>query len=355
MRFVLPLCLLFSATAAAADEPPRPRNSGIVNLQVENDVWANGSDRHYTNGIRLSYLTAPRDCATGDTCLGRVLRTAAELVPFFKMGEELRISYSVGQNIYTPDDISVTELIPGERPYAGWLYGGIGFVSKNSYTSRPDREYNRIDNFEINIGVVGPASGGGWIHRNWHDLFDMPEPRGWAHQLRNEPGLVVIYERVWQFKQDMNLVPGLELDFAPSIGAAVGNVFTHGAAGVRLRVGKNLPDGFGPPRIRPSLPGSDYFEPRENKYGLYGFAGVEGRAVARNIFLDGNTFRDSHSVEKKHFVGDLNFGLALVGPRTGFLPPFRLSYSYVIRSREFVGQKHADKFASINLSFNFGL
>src|SRR3546814_11015068 len=28
------------------------------------------------------------------------------------------------------------------------------------------------------------------------------------------------------------------------------------------------------------------------------FAGVEGRAVLRNIFLDGNTFADSHSVDE---------------------------------------------------------
>jgi len=40
---------------------------------------------------------------------------------------------------------------------------------------------------------------------------------------------------------------------------------------------------------------------------MYLFAFVDGRAVGRDIFLDGNTFTDSHSVTRKTFVGDLSF------------------------------------------------
>jgi hypothetical protein len=36
--------------------------------------------------------------------------------------------------------------------------------------------------------------------------------------------------------------------------------------------------------------------------GLYGFVSLDGRAVARDIFLDGNTFTDSHQIDKKYFV-----------------------------------------------------
>ena len=31
------------------------------------------------------------------------------------------------QNIYTPGDISRTDLVPDDRPYAGITYGGVGF------------------------------------------------------------------------------------------------------------------------------------------------------------------------------------------------------------------------------------
>jgi hypothetical protein len=47
-------------------------------------------------------------------------------------------------------------------------------------------------------------------------------------------------------------------------------------------------------------------------FGLFLLAGAEGRAVVRNIFLDGNTSKDGHSVDKKHFVGHLETGVASV-------------------------------------------
>jgi len=48
--------------------------------------------------------------------------------------------------------------------------------------------------------------------------------------------------------------------------------------------------------------------------GGYVFAGVEGRAVARDIFLDGNTFQKSPSVDKEPLVGELAVGAALLFP-----------------------------------------
>jgi hypothetical protein len=73
------------------------------------------------------------------------------------------------------------------------------------------------------------------------------------------------------------------------------------------------------------------------------FAGLEGRAVGRNIFLDGNTFRDSPSVDKKYFVGDANIGVALTYGRT------QLTYTLNWRSEEFQGQDKPDIFGAIGL------
>src|SRR5262249_28731406 len=73
--------------------------------------------------------------------------------------------------------------------------------------------------------------------------------------------------------------------------------------------------------------------------------GIEGRAIARNIFLDGNTFRDSPSVSREAFVADYNLGLALIGG------PFVFRMSYTERTREFETQQGNDKFASLTLSF----
>jgi hypothetical protein len=123
-------------------------------------------------------------------------------------------------------------------------------------------------------------------------------------------------------------------------------VLTYASAGLVLRLGNNLTADFGPPRSRPALSGSAFFEPGEG-FGWYVYAGVEGRAVARNIFLDGNTWQDSRSVERIPGVGDASLGaVAMWGS-------VRLAASYTFRSREFEAQPRAAQYGSLSLSARF--
>lgn len=95
------------------------------------------------------------------------------------------------------------------------------------------------------------------------------------------------------------------------------------------------------------MPGTGYFETPGDGFGWYLFAGADGRAVARNIFLDGNTFRDSPSIDKEHFVADLSAGLALTFERV------RISYTVVYRTKEFQGQDDNDLFGSVGLTWRY--
>jgi hypothetical protein len=112
------------------------------------------------------------------------------------------------------------------------------------------------------------------------------------------------------------------------------------------RIGYDLPDDYGPVRIEPSLPGSNFFAPA-SAFGWYLFAGFDARAVGRNIFLDGNSFESSRRVAKIPFVGDGQLGAALTFDR------FRLTYTHVFRTKEFRTQPHSDQFGAINLSMAF--
>ena len=69
--------------------------------------------------------------------------------------------------------------------------------------------------------------------------------------------------------------------------------------------------------------------------------------MARDIFLDGNTFRDSHSVDKEPLVGDLAAGVSVNWKNTA------LTYSYVLRSKEFKAQEDEQLFGSVSLNWNF--
>ncbi len=104
-----------------------------------------------------------------------------------------------------------------------------------------------------------------------------------------------------------------------------------------------------PPRIQPSLPGSDQFS--GTGWDFYLFVGAEARAVERNIFLDGTWRAPEHSVESWAFVGELQVGRAL------FAGPFRISVSNVFRTDEFVGveggQRGCQRYSAMTFSVRF--
>ncbi|MBT9439987.1 MAG: DUF2219 family protein [Desulfobacterales bacterium] len=85
----------------------------------------------------------------------------------------------------------------------------------------------------------------------------------------------------------------------------------------------------------------------DQRFGIHVFAAVGGSWVLRNIFLDGNTFRDSHSVDKEPFVGNCMVGAGLV------LSRFKMSFAHVYQTKEFKTQKNEHSFTAITLSFSY--
>ncbi len=126
----------------------------------------------------------------------------------------------------------------------------------------------------------------------------------------------------------------LSFSTTPYYGLTVGNVYTFANTGfnIRLRPGSNKWQDT-PSRVRPAMPGTGFFEIPEKKWGWYLFAGIDGRAVARNIFLDGNTFGSSPGINKFPLVADANAGVALTYDQ------LRISYTLVYRTKEFHDQQ----------------
>lgn len=307
--------------------------AGTYSVQVENDRIVK-TDRHYTNGIRLSWTSDHEESPEW-------ARSFAAWLPLFSGTGKTRISYSLGQSIFTPQDTERTDLVREDRPYASWLYAGAALHSET-----PDGR--RQDSLGIDFGIVGPGSFGDETQNRWHELIGVSQSRGWDNQIENEPGIAIVYQRKWRRQRILSEPEtALGIDVIPHLGGSVGNVLTFANGGITFRLGQDLPADFGPALIRPGIPGSDYFE-ATRRFGWYLFVGAELRLVARNIFLDGNTFRDSHSVDKRIAVGDFRAGIAFT-----FLRAVRLSYTQVFRTREFKGQPDADIFGSLNLAVRF--
>lgn len=318
--------------AAAGEVPPperKPEDRGIYSLVIENDLFYS-TDRRYTSGVRFSYMTAKGDEP-------QWLRDATAYVPMLNWHSDIRVEYALGQSMFTASDKLQRNPAPGDRPYAGWLYGSVGVVARTD---------NVLDQMLVSVGVIGPASLAHESQDVIHSVVNSPEAQGWDTQLKNEPTLQLTYQRSWQ-SPELKLPADFAIDATPHVGAALGNVYTYANTGAMLRFGQNLPTDFGPPRVQPSLPGSGYFERAPGGFGWYLFGGVDGRAVARNIFLDGNTFADSRSVEKRHFVGDTQFGVAVV------IEGVRLAYTHVLRTREYEGQDASDQFGAFSVSLKF--
>ena len=90
---------------------------------------------------------------------------------------------------------------------------------------------------------------------------------------------------------------------------------------------------------------SDYLD---GPFGFYFFVGTQGRAVARNLFLDGNTFQDSRSVDSEALVGDLSGGLALF-----WGDAVRLDTVVTYRTEEFEDQDEPTTLWGLNMTVGF--
>ena len=310
-----------------------PDKRGTWSAVIENDKFISGTDRDYTTGTHFSYLSAPGE-------LPNWANELAAKIPLLASEGKRRIGYNIGQSIFTPEDTETSALVRDDRPYAGWLYGGVALLSEKP---------NTLDTLELDLGIVGPHAFGEQVQNNFHRLIGSPESNGWDNQLDDEPGVLLIYERKWRTPDwrfsDSN--SRLGIDATPHVGATLGNVFTYAGAGLGIRIGQNLPSDFGPPRIRPGLPGAGFFDLQSGQTAWYFFASAEGRAVARNIFLDGNTFTDSHSVDKEPFVGDFQLGFAFM------INSARITYAQVFRTKEYEGDEPFDSFGTLSLSLKF--
>ena len=98
--------------------------------------------------------------------------------------------WSLGQNIYTPQNIAVPTLQTDERPYAAWLYGGAVFeMRKPRREGTNDISIDRV--LELDVGMMGgPLALGRVIQTNWHNLLGIdPSTQGMDQSTAQRAGL----------------------------------------------------------------------------------------------------------------------------------------------------------------------
>ena len=310
------LGLALAAPASAQAPAPAANDPSVWTLQGENDSFSLGTkgstDKYYTSGLRLGWTTPSR--LVPDTLKGLATTLWGQ--------GETRMSVDLTHQIYTPIATRSRNPPLGDRPYAGVLMAHFGLLQDG----KTQTGYDIRSALVLGLGIVGPGAGGENIQNSFHELIGQRSARGWSTQLRNEPLVQITSERTWRIP--IATLGPLETDWLPSLTASVGNLRAYLQTGAMIRIGSNLQADYGPTRIRPGVTGGDYYT-SPAPLAWYLFVGADGRAVAHDLTLEGNTWATSRSVRRQPFIGELSAGLGVI------FHGVRLTYVHRFQSQEF--------------------
>lgn len=275
-------------------------------LLEDNDYFkpTKNSDQQYTQGLRIGVTTSSQDFKS------KTYKT------FY--GQQL---------FYTPGNKQETSIQTSDRPYAGYLAGGY------KESTRILREQTTRG---IELGLVGEHAYGEEVQRWVHRGLGQRYPKGWDNQLRDEPTILLNYEHQRLHERGVTVY-----------GLHAGNLFTQAYTGAFFQYGTNndFINDVTFPRIKRNSLQQDL--DRTSEFTWNTFAGPVARAVFRNIFLDGNTFEDSHSVNSYPIVLEGRIGFHIKYKR------FRFGYTYIKQTKEYTTEKKGADFGEVSLDWGF--
>ncbi|MBC7365012.1 MAG: lipid A deacylase LpxR family protein [Candidatus Aminicenantes bacterium] len=249
--------------------------------------------------------------------------------------EKRYAAFSLYQGMFTPRNLSCAEVIPDDRPYAGLLAVNVHLVKITATGQKV---------FGMTAGLVGPHSLAEKAQSWLHETFDWTRPMGWKNQLRDEPVLNLWFGRNWLFYHGNNEHDGFQYGAKTGVNAQLGNLLTSAGGFLELGLGWNFR-----PELEVSCLGpfsGDLSVGRLEKFSIFGFMRAEGRIVARNLLLQGNTFVSSPGVKINHLYSQITVGL-------GYRNAFSAARFYlVVRSKEFQGQKYHDPYLGLTIDLN---
>jgi lipid A 3-O-deacylase len=284
-NYFLLFLLLFTITTTYADK---------ASFVLYNDVIS-GTDKHFTNGMALMWLSEPQKQNNDSVINKYILNPACKT----KKYQECTFGISLNHVIITPKYINRKTIIYDDMPYAG--YAGVSF---NLY------QWNK-DNFKelrLEIGHVGKNSKGEQVQNNWHHIIAAPKARGWDNQIGNYNTLnSTLRTGSIDYKKDHNF----KTDWFNQYGFMLGNYETSLFASSMYRIGQKYPLNFNVhyPYLKEDV---SLLQIDENP-SLFAFAfnvGINMKLIYYDIIMDKGR-ESGFATEKRMFQGSLYFGADL--------------------------------------------
>lgn len=269
-------------------------NTGSISLSIDNDGFL-GSDRGYTNGLFFKFNSPSTiDIERSSPLLLKTVGSWLSLHPQTKKNWGI----TVGQQIWTPADI--TSAVEGEndRPYTGFL-----FIEANIFEFSADT----ANKYSLMLGAVGPDAFGENSQKSVHSLIGSPKPMGWARQIENQTVFNFAYEaqRLLSRSQGWR-----DKDFDSGLSARinVGNYQSEVALGSTFRWGTSLHESFASVG---TMPGNylDVSALSTSRSGQFYYLSVEGRYRFQDITIDGARPKHLFDVNTEHWQATISTGV----------------------------------------------
>lgn len=303
---------------------------------LENDLFS-GQDGNYTNGFAVARASPEVGTLPPDSLQRRFVEACSFLPGVGAPGCESYLLVSLGQTMFTPDDTDDPDPPPDARPYAGVLFLDTAILS---------RAERHVQVWNLKLGVVGPSSGAEGAQKWIHDLYGGDAPRGWDTQLEDEPVVNLDYQRGYRLVSG-RLGERLDWELVPNVGAAFGNYIAYANLGLGGRLGVRMPDAYGTNSVRAGTnnPAKIVSLPDED-WSVYLLGTFQAFALGWFLPLDGNTWRDSRSVDSEELVGIGTFGVGL--GHGGWLA----SFTYSIGTDLYEGQEGPSEWGALSLTWS---
>ena len=207
---LLTISLCFSLFSVQAQKINYKSEFGF---RSENDSYlAGGQDRYYTNGLALNFRTALNALKFNNKNLNKII-----------------LELEAGQKIFNPQSGSISNSIYVDRPFAGYLYGGISL----------NLLYQSENNLKLSLngGTIGPSSLAKEAQELMHKVIGFYEIEGWQWQVNNELAINASAE----YNYLINRFANDKVDFTANSYINIGNTFTGTGVGLTFRSGSINP------------------------------------------------------------------------------------------------------------------
>lgn len=315
-------------------------NADQFSFLFYNDVFS-GTDKHFTNGINLSWLDDSYGDKDGNTTnsYNSFVHHVVDSLPFIVIdnSKNHNAGISLSQIMITPNDISIPEPQYNDIPYAG--YFALAF-----YKFEWDKE--SFKEFRTEFGVVGKESGAEFVQKTVHAAIGSPDPKGWDTQLGTQYTANALFrygEISWQNKSLHNL----SMDWFNHFGFQIGNFVTDIFGGSMFRVGRNYIKNFN--LHYPSLREEASLLGLDNKHHGLGWSlsiGINTELLGYSYIVD--------EAKKEGYATDKSIvNIALYGGADIYYDTNKLTFFYQSRSPYTKQQNTIESFGGLIYTIQF--